>query len=64
MITPVGSEPRKGNDWLAVPSLMGLAIVLSLCSTSDAFIAALSDLYGVTSSKGADGGIILEAPRT
>lgn len=29
-----------GNDWLAVPSLMGLAIVLSLCSTSDAFIAA------------------------
>lgn len=31
---------------------------------TDAFIAALSDLYGVTSSKGADGGIILEAPRT
>jgi uncharacterized protein len=29
-----------GNDWLAIPSLMGLAIVLSLCSTSDAFIAA------------------------
>lgn len=29
-----------GNDWLAVPSLMGLAVVLSLCSTSDAFIAA------------------------
>ena len=29
-----------GNDWLAVPSLMALAIVLSLCSTSDAFIAA------------------------
>ena len=29
-----------GNDWLAIPSLMSLAIVLSLCSTSDAFIAA------------------------
>lgn len=29
-----------GNDWLAIPSIMGLAVVLSLCSTSDAFIAA------------------------
>jgi hypothetical protein len=29
-----------GNDWLAVPGLMGLAILLSLCSTTDAFIAA------------------------
>lgn len=29
-----------GNDLLAVPSLMGLAYVLALCSTSDAFIAA------------------------
>lgn len=29
-----------GNDWLALPSIMGLAFVLSLCSTSDAFIAA------------------------
>ncbi len=29
-----------GNEWLALPSIMGLAIVLSLCSTSDAFIAA------------------------
>lgn len=29
-----------GSDWLAIPSLMGLAFVLSLCSTSDAFIAA------------------------
>lgn len=28
------------NEWLALPSIMGLAIVLSLCSTSDAFIAA------------------------
>ncbi len=29
-----------GNDWLAVPGLMVLAFVLSLCSTTDAFIAA------------------------
>lgn len=28
------------NEWLALPSIMGLAVVLSLCSTSDAFIAA------------------------
>ncbi|MBK8092044.1 MAG: permease [Verrucomicrobiaceae bacterium] len=29
-----------GNEWLALPSIMGIAMVLSLCSTSDAFIAA------------------------
>ncbi|HCN76805.1 MAG TPA: hypothetical protein DIT13_06375 [Verrucomicrobiales bacterium] len=29
-----------GNEWLAIPSIMALAYVLSLCSTSDAFIAA------------------------
>lgn len=29
-----------GNDWLAAPALMILAFVLSLCSTSDAFVAA------------------------
>lgn len=29
-----------GNEWLAIPSIMGLSFVLSLCSTSDAFIAA------------------------
>jgi uncharacterized membrane protein YraQ (UPF0718 family) len=29
-----------GNDWLAVPGLMLLAMLLSLCSTTDAFIAA------------------------
>jgi uncharacterized membrane protein YraQ (UPF0718 family) len=28
------------NDWLAVASMMGFAAILSLCSTSDAFIAA------------------------
>lgn len=30
----------SGNDWLAVPGLMILAFLLSLCSTTDAFIAA------------------------
>lgn len=29
-----------GVDWMAIPSIMILATVLSLCSTSDAFIAA------------------------
>ncbi len=29
-----------GSNVLAIPSLMGLAFILSLCSTSDAFIAA------------------------
>lgn len=28
------------REWLAIPSMMALAFVLSLCSTSDAFIAA------------------------
>jgi hypothetical protein len=32
--------PLALNDWLAVGSMMLLAAVLSLCSTSDAFIAA------------------------
>jgi hypothetical protein len=32
--------PLALNDWLAVPSMMALAGVLSLCSSSDAFIAA------------------------
>lgn len=31
---------------------------------TDAFIAALSDLYGVTATRGSDGVIILEAPET
>ncbi|MNF00828.1 hypothetical protein D3C80_1997180 [compost metagenome] len=31
---------------------------------TDAFIAALSDLYGVKASKRPDGVIILEAPKT
>ena len=29
-----------GNEWIAIPAIMLLAVVLSLCSTSDAFIAA------------------------
>lgn len=33
-------QPLALNDWIATFSLMGLAAVLSLCSTSDAFIAA------------------------
>jgi len=33
-------EPLAGNDWIASPTLMVLAFVLSLCSTTDAFIAA------------------------
>lgn len=32
--------PLALNDWLATSSLMGLAFILSLCSTTDAFIAA------------------------
>ncbi len=32
--------PLALNDWIATGSMMGLAAVLSLCSTSDAFIAA------------------------
>ena len=32
--------PLALNDWLAVPSMMTLAGILSLCSSSDAFIAA------------------------
>jgi len=32
--------PLALNDWLAVASMMGFAGILSLCSTSDAFIAA------------------------
>lgn len=34
-----------GNELFAVPSLMGLAFVLALCSTSDAFIAAPMDSF-------------------
>lgn len=30
----------SNNEFLAIPSMMGLAFILALCSTSDAFIAA------------------------
>jgi uncharacterized membrane protein YraQ (UPF0718 family) len=33
-------EGVSSNDLFAIPSMMGLAFVLALCSTSDAFIAA------------------------
>ena len=36
-----GIMDRFGSsDWMGVPVMMGLAFILSLCSTSDAFIAA------------------------
>ena len=35
-----------GNGWMAIPALMVLALVLSLCSTSDAFIAANMPAFG------------------
>jgi uncharacterized membrane protein YraQ (UPF0718 family) len=33
-------EAVSTNEFLAIPSMMGLAFILALCSTSDAFIAA------------------------
>tara|TARA_R110002096_G_scaffold16106_6_gene54986 strand:+ start:4308 stop:5366 length:1059 start_codon:yes stop_codon:yes gene_type:complete len=33
-------EGFASNDWLASPALMVMAFILSLCSTSDAFVAA------------------------
>lgn len=38
-------DPVAQNDWLAAPAMMGLAFVLSLCSTSDAFVAAAMDKF-------------------
>lgn len=37
-----------GNDLVATPTLMGLAYVLALCSTSDAFIAAPMAAFSLT----------------
>ncbi|HEY5792672.1 MAG TPA: permease [Chthoniobacterales bacterium] len=37
--------PLALNPWLATGSMMGLALMLSLCSTSDAFIAATFGLF-------------------
>ncbi len=38
-----------GNEWLAIPALMLLAVVLSICSTSDAFIVAAMASFSFTS---------------
>ena len=38
-----------GSGWLAIPAMMILALVLSLCSTSDAFIAANMPTFGFAS---------------
>ncbi len=37
--------PLAMNDWLATGSLMALAAMLSLCSTTDAFIAATFSMF-------------------
>jgi uncharacterized protein len=37
------------SDWIAIPSMMSLAFVLSLCSTSDAFIAAPMESFSLAS---------------
>lgn len=37
--------PLAMNDWLATGSMMGLAAVLSVCSTTDAFIAATFAMF-------------------
>ncbi|MFV0336941.1 MAG: permease [Chthoniobacterales bacterium] len=37
--------PLAVNDWLATFSMMGLASVLSVCSTTDAFIAATFTMF-------------------
>ncbi len=37
------------NEWLAVPAIMSLAMVLSLCSTSDAFIVAPMAVFSLAS---------------
>ena len=42
-------EPLAGNSLAATPAMMLLAIVLSLCSTSDAFIAANFSLFPLAS---------------
>ncbi|MGI8602709.1 MAG: permease [Verrucomicrobiales bacterium] len=40
------------NDWLAIPGLMLLAMLLSLCSTTDAFIAANMQAFSLASKLG------------
>jgi len=38
-------DPLAGNDATAIPTLMAAAFILSLCSTSDAFVAASLDAF-------------------
>ena len=40
-----GMELVAGNHWIAAPVLMVMAFVLSLCSTTDAFIIAADNLF-------------------
>jgi uncharacterized protein len=41
--------PLAMNDWYATAALMGLAALLSVCSTTDAFIAATFNLFPTAS---------------
>jgi uncharacterized protein len=43
-----GIQSLASSHWLAAPVLMGVAFVLSLCSTTDAFIIAQNALFPVT----------------
>ena len=40
-----GMSVVAGNHWIALPVLMVMAFVLSLCSTTDAFIIAADNLF-------------------
>ena len=41
-------QSLAGNHWLAAPVLMALAFILSLCSTTDAFIIAQDAIFPAT----------------
>ena len=43
-----GIQSVAGNHWLAAPVLMLAAFILSLCSTTDAFIIAADSLFAAT----------------
>ena len=40
-----GMSMVAGNHWIAAPVLMAMAFILSLCSTTDAFIIAADNLF-------------------
>lgn len=44
-----GIQTLAGNYWLAAPVLMAVAFILSLCSTTDAFIIAQNAIFPATS---------------